>query len=310
MRQTVAYVFPGQGSQTIGMGQALFNNNTEAKLTFTEAEDVLGFKVSSLCFEGPKDALDDTLNAQPALLTTSIATLRAIRAHQGIQPPAFVAGHSMGEYSALVASGALNFSDGLRLVRERGRLMKKAGEQKPGAMAAILGLDTEPVAKICTQTAGVQIANDNAPGQIVISGSMAGIEKAMASATEAGARKVVQLAVSIAAHSTLMTTIVDEFKQTILAAKINPPKVPIISNITARPLETSSDVQNELIQQLTAPVHWVDSVKYMISQGTKVFVEIGPGDVLMGLIRRIDRGTQRIPISNAGDIENLKQILA
>ncbi|MBS1252285.1 MAG: Malonyl CoA-acyl carrier protein transacylase [Anaerolineales bacterium] len=306
MTKRIAFVFPGQGSQAVGIGQELYQTFAEAKTLFEQANDVLGFDLAALCFEGPKETLDDTLNAQPALLTASSAALRALQREAGPITPAFVAGHSMGEYSALVAAGALSFADGLRLVRERGRLMKKAGERNPGGMAAVLGLDEETVADVCQETGDVQVANDNAPGQIVISGTPEGIDRATKLATEAGAKRVIRLAVSIAAHSVLMASIVDEFAAAVRSATIRTPEVPVVGNITARPLEDVPAIEEELIQQLTAPVRWVDSIRYMVEQGVDTFVEIGPGDVLTGLIRRIDRSVGRLNASGRDDITQLK----
>lgn len=284
------------------MGQELYETFPEAQRVFQDANGILGFNLGKLCFEGPIETLDDTINAQPALLTASVAALRALQHQTDIDAPAFVAGHSMGEYSALVMAGALRFADGLRLVQERGRLMKLAGERNPGGMAAVLGLDEPTVADVCNQAGDVQIANDNAPGQIVISGTFDGIERAMDLASEARAKRVIRLAVSIAAHSVLMNSIVDEFAQAVKDTLIRPPKIPVVGNITARPLDSVTAIQEELVQQLTAPVRWVDSVNYMVEQGAGTFVEIGPGNVLTGLIRRINQGVKRLNISTPADI--------
>lgn len=310
MTAQIAFVFPGQGSQQVEMGQDLYRASPEARAVFEDANRILDFDLTNLCFEGPKETLDDTVNAQPALLTVSIAALRALQHRTDLTTPAFVAGHSMGEYSALVAAGALSFADGLWLVRERGRLMKLAGERNPGGMAAVLGLDEQTVADICRQAGGVQVANDNAPGQIVISGTFDGIERAMDLASEAGARRVIRLAVSIAAHSVLMNSIVDEFAEAVRATPIQSPGIPVVGNIAARPLESVPAIQQELIQQLTHPVRWVDSIRYMMDQGVGTFVEIGSGDVLAGLIRRIDRGAKRINVRSPSDIAEFKSLAA
>jgi len=226
----------------------------------------------------------------------SVALLRALESDR-LQAPGFVAGHSLGEYSALVAAGAMDFAAGLQLVRERGRLMKEAGERSPGGMAAVLGLETEVVNEVCRQarekTGGViQVANYNSPGQIVISGDFGARDVAIELAKARGARKVVPLAVSIAAHSPLMECIVDEFRQAVKAVEFRRPTVPVVANVSAVPLESVEAVREELVQQLTSPVRWVESMQYMTGQGVTEFVEIGPKDVLTKLMRRIDKSVQ------------------
>lgn len=309
----LALLFPGQGSQAVGMGQALAQRYPAARAIFAEADDTLGFALSALCFEGPEDELTDTINAQPALLTASVAALAALQSEAGALPaPAFFAGHSMGEYSALVAAGAINFADGLRLVRERGRLMKEAGDRAPGKMAAILGLDEPVVAQICAdaQTAGggvVQVANDNCPGQIVISGDAAGMERAMADLEAAGARKVVALAVSIAAHSPLMASAADELRAAIQSTPVHPPVAPILGNTSAAPITDADAIRAELVAQLTGSVRWTASMQHAVDAGVETFVEIGPGDVLAGLMKRIARKSVRFSV---GDPEGVETFLA
>jgi [acyl-carrier-protein] S-malonyltransferase len=310
MTETVAFLFPGQGSQVLGMGQDLARAYSAARDTFAEADDLLGFSLSTLCFEGPEEALDDTINTQPAIFVASLATLRALRSQGWTALPGFTAGHSLGEYSALVASGALTFADGLRLVRERGRLMKEAGERSPGGMAAILKVDDETVTDICqraSQEAGtvVQVANYNSPGQVVISGDNKALELAMEMAQAAGARRVVRLAISIAAHSPLMAAIADEFRQAVEATPIQLPQVPVVANITARLLNSVDGIHQEMVGQLTSSVRWVDSVKYMLSQGTTGFIEIGPKDVLTGLVRRIDKGVKAVACGTVDSVQAL-----
>jgi [acyl-carrier-protein] S-malonyltransferase len=298
----VAFIFPGQGSQVVGMGQDLAQEPAAAAV-FAEADAVLGFPLSRLCFEGPADVLTDTVNAQPAILAVSMAALRVWQASGEAPRPCYVAGHSMGEYSALVAAGALDFGDGLRLVRVRGQLMKRAGEAQPGGMAAVLGLAREALEEVCAragrETGGVvQIANDNAPGQIVISGERPALERAGELAKAAGAKRVVPLAVSIAAHSPLMRSALDDFRQAVEATPLRPPSVPVISNIQARPLDGVQAIREELVRQLVSPVRWTESVAWMSAQGVTTFVEVGPGTVLTGLVKRIAPTAQ---VGNVGD---------
>jgi [acyl-carrier-protein] S-malonyltransferase len=306
----VAYLFPGQGSQRVGMGRDLYEAYPAAREVFDEADRILGFSLSRLCFEGPEETLTDTVNAQPALFTTSRACWRALQsAVPGAFPaPSFVAGHSLGEYSALAAAGALDFANGLRLVRERGRLMKLAGERSPGGMAAILGLDDAIVDEICLQAREekvVQTANYNAPGQVVISGDAVALERAMALATEAGARRVVRLAVSIAAHSPLMACIADDFRLAVESTPLRDPAAPVVANITAGPLASVAAIREEMVGQLTSPVRWVASMQYVLNEGVTTFVELGPGQVLTGLLKRIDRSVRRVNVSSAADLQEL-----
>lgn len=280
------------------MGYDFYERSPEARAVFDQADAQLGFALSKLCFDGPEDALTDTINQQPALFVTSIAAWQVMLA-QGWEPPAFVAGHSLGEFSALVAAGSLSFADGLNLVRRRGELMKLAGQREPGAMAAILALETAVVQQLCTQASEetgqvVQLANDNCPGQLVISGDKDALMVAMAFAKEAGARKVVQLPITIAAHSPLMASVAAEFGQAVAETPFHPPQVPVIGNVTAQPLLTAEAIRAEAKAQLTSPVAWTDSVHYMVAQGVNTFVEVGAGEVLLGLVKRINRQAQRI----------------
>ena len=296
----IAFLFPGQGSQYVGMGQDLYEAYPEARATFDQANDVLGFALSGLCFNGPEETLKDTINTQPAIFVTSVALLRALESNK-LQPPGLVAGHSLGEYSALMAAGAMDFAAGLQLVRERGRLMKEAGERSPGGMAAVLGLETEVVDQVCRQareeTRGIlQVANYNSPGQIVISGDFKTRDVAIELAKAAGARRVVPLAVSIASHSPLMECITEEFRQAVEAVEFRRPAVPVVANVSAAPLESVEALREELVQQLTSPVRWVESIRYMIGQGVTEFVEIGPKDVLKKLMRRIDKSVQAMSV--------------
>jgi len=279
------------------MGRDLYDAFPAARAVFAQADSILGIALSQLCFEGPSEVLNDTFNTQPAILATSIAALRVLEEH-GMDSPAYVAGHSMGEFSALVAAGAVSFEDGLRLVRERGRLMKQAGEQSPGGMAAILGLEREQLEAICAtvqEQSGeyVGIANDNCPGQLVISGTLVSLERAMEVAKEQGARRTVRLAVSIAAHSPLMAEAAAEFRRVLDATPFRKPAVPLVANATARPLTDPDGIRDALGRQLTSPVRWAESVRWMIGQGVTRFVEVGPKEVLTGLLRRIDRTVER-----------------
>jgi len=288
------------------MGQDACEAYPSVRGLFDEADALLGFPLSALCFTGPLEVLNDTINTQPAIFVTSVALWRVIEPR--LSGAAFFAGHSLGEYSALVAAGALDFAAGLRLVRERGRLMKAAGEQGQGGMAAVLGLDEATLDGICEQaraaTGGVvQAANYNAPGQVVISGDETALTEVMARAEAAGARKVVRLAVSIAAHSPLMAAAAASFRQAVEATPFRAPKAPVVGNVTAKPLTIVGEIVDELVRQLTAPVRWTESVQWMISQGVDAFVEVGPGQVLTGLVKRIDRSLQRLTVGNVADIQ-------
>lgn len=296
-----AYVFPGQGSQAIGMGLDLYRDSKRARETFEEADDALGFAISRLCFEGPEDQLRDTINSQPAILTTSVACLRAADMN-GSPGPSYVAGHSLGEYTALVAANVLDFADAVRLVRERGRLMQEAGKVSPGSMAAIIGLDDEAVDEVCLET-GAEIANLNCAGQVVISGTKEAVAQTMDLAQSRGAVGVVPLIVSGAFHSVLMRPATEGMTRAVSQLEFRTPTVPIVANCTALPMTTSAEVREELLQQLCQCVQWQPSVEYMVNAGVSTFIEIGPGIVLSKLIKRISRSVQ---VLNVGDIESIK----
>lgn len=289
---TTAYVFPGQGSQFVGMGSDLARLRPIARSFFERADAALGFALSRLCFEGPESELNDTLNTQPAIFTHSMAAHAAVEMSGEVEAPSFVAGHSLGELSALCAAGALTFEDGIRLARERGRLMKLAGERQPGSMAAVIGLDTDTLRAVCAEVSpahppGVVVANDNCPGQVVISGDKDAVTAAGAAARSRGAKRVVPLAVSIASHSPLMAGVSDEFAQVVAGTPFQPARVPVVANTSARPITHPDDIRAELCAQLTSPVRWTESVQWMRAQGVTAFVEIGPKDVLINLIKRI-----------------------
>lgn len=280
------------------MGLDLSDRVSEARAVFDQADELLGFSLSQLCFSGPEEALIDTINQQPAIFTTSVATWHWLQA-SGWETPAFVAGHSLGEFSALVAAGALSFADGLKLVRRRGELMKAAGEKDPGAMAAILALDIPTCEQICNEASErngrpVQVANDNCPGQVVISGDSEALETAMELAQAAGARKVVKLPISIAAHSQLMASAAEAFAHAVDETAIQEASCPVIGNVSARPLTTPDDIRAELKAQLTAGVAWTSSMNYLLEQGVAAFVEVGPGETLLSFMKRIDRKSKRI----------------
>ena len=300
-QEAIAFVFPGQGSQFVGMGRELATFPDALRL-FAQADEVLGLPLSRLCLKGPEAELNDTVNTQPAIVTHSIATLRVIESRTDLKEQLkLVAGHSLGEFSALVCAGALSFADALRLVRERGRLMKRAGEQHPGAMAAILNLDRAKLDDICAQASRVtdqpvQVANDNCPGQIVISGDRAALDKAMEMAKARGAKRCIPLAVSIAAHSPLMAGAAQEFRAVLESAQWADLHLPVIANATARPA-SRGDLINLLLAQLTSPVRWTESVQFMIGKGVTRFVEVGPKDVLCGLIKRIDAAVTAQPFT-------------
>ncbi len=289
----IAYVFPGQGSQWTGMGHDLYTNLPEARAVFEEADSVLGLPLSRLCFEGPEDVLRQTVNAQPAIMTVSVAYFRTSPQLKDRPQPSFVAGHSLGEYTALVAAGTLSFADALRLARERGRLMQEAGDRASGGMLAVIGLDEDIAQTIC-QATGMEIANINCPGQIAISGPTEVIDRAAQLAKEMGALKVIPLQVSGAFHSRLMQPAADGMARAVSGLQFRDAAIPIVANTTAQPMTSGDALKAELLNQLCHPVLWQRSVEWMIGEGTAEFVEIGPGQVLTGLIKRISRDAKAI----------------
>jgi [acyl-carrier-protein] S-malonyltransferase len=305
---TLAWLFPGQGAQSIGMGQSLYDHSPIARATYEEADEVLGMSLSQLMFSGDKAELDDTVNTQPALYVHSIAAWRAAQEAGVLPPAAFAAGHSLGEYSALAAVGALEYAAGLRLVSERGRLMKMAGELNPGKMAAILNLDDATVTQICADASSeeerVQVANYNTTGQVVISGASAAVERAMQAASDAGARRVVALDISIAAHSPLMAMAQAPLANAIDAATLHTPPIPVIGNTTVTSLTTVEAIRSELKAQLVGSVRWTDTISYLAAHGVDTVLEIGNGDVLIGLVKRIDKSIRRYSLSTWEHIQN------
>ena len=292
---TIAFVFPGQGSQSVGMGRALAEASPAAAAVFAAADAALGEPISRLAWDGPADQLDRTENAQPALLATSIAYLEALRerwAREGIAAPTplFAAGHSMGQYSAFVAAGVISLADGVRLVRERGRLMQASGQGRDGAMAAILGLDDAAIPALVEAVSrhGVfGVANRNAPGQLVVSGERAAIDATGAIAKELGARKTIVLPVSVAAHSPLMAEAAEGMRAHLATIAFGDPSIPLLANADARPVLTADACRAELVEHLTAGVDWVAAVQQMAADDVDTFIEVGPGKVLAGLIKRI-----------------------
>lgn len=303
-----ALVFPGQGSQETGMGADLALAFPEAQSVFAQADDILGFPLSALCFEGSADDVNNTFNTQPALYVMGVALLRILETSYGEDlRPAFVAGHSLGQFTALTAAGALDFAAGLPLVRERGRLMNEASHRQPGAMAALLGLNADAVRELCrevTEQTGriVVLANDNCPGQIVISGESAAIDAALPLATARGAKRAIPLAVSVASHSPLMQSITQEFEQALDAVPFSTPMTSIVDNVTARPITSPDAIRQQLGAQLTSTVRWTESVEYMLALGVDTFIELGPKDVLSGLIKRIDRNATRFALNSADSV--------
>ena len=309
----IAFVFPGQGSQTVGMGQQLADQYPEVMLYFKKADERLSVELSKLIFEGPQEELTKTVNTQPALLTTSLAILE--RFQKAAIKPDYVAGHSLGEYTALVAAGALTFEDGVYAVRKRGEFMEGAVPNGEGSMAAILGLDREPLSKVTAEVSDsgfpVSLANLNCPGQIVISGSRKGVELASAKAKEAGAKRAIPLEVSGPFHSSLMKPAASELRQVLDGLDMNSARIPVIANVSANPMTTAEEIKESLIEQLYSPVLWEDSVVKMIELGVDTFIEIGPGKVLSGLIKKINRSVKTYSISDEEScqsvIESLKE---
>jgi [acyl-carrier-protein] S-malonyltransferase len=301
-----AFLFPGQGSQKPGMGRELAANFETARRIFEEADSALGFAISQLCFEGPEESLKLTENTQPAILTCSMATLAVLR-EKGLDP-AYVAGHSLGEYSALVAAGALSFPDALRLVRRRGRYMQEAVPDGLGAMAAVMGLAPEKLEDVCQQAAQgevVSAANLNSPGQIVIAGHRGAIERAVELAKQAGARKAVVLQVSAPFHCALMQPAADRLAGDLDAAAISDLKVPLVNNVAAREITTAEDARDGLKKQVVNAVRWEDSMRVLVARGVDRYVEVGCGKVLTGLLRNIDRSLNGAHVEDLATLEKL-----
>jgi [acyl-carrier-protein] S-malonyltransferase len=301
-----AFLFPGQGSQSIGMGKEFFDNFAYVKRLFEEADDALHFRISTLCFQGPDEALKLTENTQPAILTTSIAALRVLQNERG-WTPRLTAGHSLGEYSSLVASGALTFSDAVRIVRLRGRFMQEAVPVGEGGMAAVLGMEPEEVERLCQESAGDQVlspANYNGPGQIVISGHLAAIERALAAVKQKG-KKGILLPVSAPFHSPLMQGAGERLARELERIPVGDLQVPVITNVEAEINSRKERVKSLLVTQVSSPVKWEASMRRLGKEGVERVIEIGPGRVLSGLMKRIDPGVETAQID---DISSLKKI--
>ena len=297
-----AYIFPGQGSQYVGMGRDLCEKNAAARELFARADKILDISLSGICFDGPEQELKQTKNTQPAIFLHSIALTQLVEHGDA----AMAAGHSLGEYSALVFAGALSFDDGLRLVRLRGELMQKAGEEQPGTMAAVIGLGPSVVVEVCADASAagiVQCANYNSPGQIVISGSVAGVRKAMELAKARGAKLVKELVVSGAFHSPLMQSAAEGLRRALESAPVTDARIPVYANVTARPVQKAQEIRTLLEQQLTNAVRWEESVREMIRDGAVAMTELGPGKVLQGLVKRIDSSVEVRGIDTFADVE-------
>lgn len=306
----IAFVFPGQGSQYVGMGRELAEKFPQARAAFEEADEALGFPLTKLCWEGPEEELKITYNTQPALLATSIACLRALTEH-GIKAD-FVAGHSLGEYSALVAAGALNYQDALKLVRFRGEAMTQAVPAGEGTMAAVLGMTTEKIQELCKAAGAeglgvVEPANFNCPGQVVIAGNTPAVEKAVSMAKGMGAKRAVMLSVSGPFHSSLLASAREAMGERLKNAQVNDAQIPVVANVHAKFISAKADIVEALTNQVNSPVLWEDSIRTLADAGVDTFVEVGPGRVLSGLIKKI---VKEVKILNVEDLASLENSLA
>lgn len=310
----IALLFPGQGSQGVGMGKAMAERFSIARTVYEEANDILGYDIAKLCFEGPEDELTLTRNSQPAIFITSVACFRALRESVPQLPlPVAAAGLSLGEFSAHVAAGSFSFAEGVRLVQKRAEAMQDACDVEPSGMASIVGLDEGAVREICASLQGLgvlDIANFNSPGQIAISGSMPAVEAAMAEAGKRGAMKAVPLQVSGAFHSRLMKPAEEKLRAAVAAAGIVAPGYPVIANATALPVTDPSEVRETLIRQLCSPVLWEKSMRYCIEQGVDLFIEVGHGRILTGLLRRIDKRHRGLDVQDPGSFVKISESIA
>lgn len=307
----LAYIFPGQGSQSVGMGKDLFDNFAVSRAVFEEADDALGFSLSEMCFAGTAEDLALTANTQPAILSVSVAAFRAMKA-EGFSMPGFVAGHSLGEYSALVAAGAIEFSDAVKVVRKRGQYMQEAVPVGVGAMAAILGLDLQTVEAACAEAAGGEVcssANINSPSQIVIAGAAGAVDRAIEILKERGAKRAIKLNVSAPFHCDLMKPAQEQLEKDLAEIKYRDLIFPIIENVTAQANQRGERVKTALTEQVSKPVRWAQSVEHLIAQGVNTFVEVGAGKVLSGLVRQINRDVRCLNVENTESLRNTKENL-
>ena len=303
----IAFLFPGQGSQHAGMGKDLAENFSVARQVFEEANEALGFDLASLCYDGPEEDLKLTANTQPAILTTSVAALRVLESETGLVP-AYAAGHSLGEYSALVCAGALAFADAVRIVRQRGTFMQEAVPVGTGSMAAILGLDLEALDAVCSEAAQGQVvspANYNSDGQVVIAGHTEAVERAILLAKEKGAKRAMPLPVSAPFHCSLMVPAGDRLAAVLADITVNDMLFPVITNVEAAPNQEASRVRELLVRQVSAPVRWQETIACMVNLGVESYVEIGPGKVLSGLVKRMAKGSTIQNVQNVADIKVL-----
>ena len=329
MTTQVAFLFPGQGSQAVGMGADVFEASPAARRVFESADEALGMSLSTICFQGPDDVLRETINTQPAIVTVSLALLAALQEalneHTSYWSspliPSYTAGHSVGEYAALVVSGALRLQDAIRLVRERGRLMHHEGTVCPGGMAAVIGMDAEILQEVCQEASSqavatpgtinhpglgqVSVANFNAPGQIVISGEQGALSLAMEQAKARGAKRIIPLTVSGAFHSQVMQPAAEGLARAMNSYKVFDATIPIIGNIHAAPLTEAHAIREELAQQIAAPVQWIRTIEYLVEAGVTTFLEIGPGQALTGMVKRIAKGVITLNVSSKTDIEKV-----
>src|SRR5690348_360979 len=307
----IALIFPGQGSQSVGMGKDLYEKYPLARQTFEEADDALGYKLSAVCFEGPEDQLRLTEITQPAILTTSIAALRVLETRT--PKPCYVAGHSLGEYSAHVVAGTISFADAVRTVRNRGKYMQEAVPVGTGAMAAILGMNLDGVGEVCGEAAQGKVcepANINSPDQIVISGDTAAVERAVKLAQERGAKRAILLQVSAPFHCSLMKPAQERLAVDLQKLEFAAPKIPVVSNVYAKPVEDAESSREALVRQVTGSVKWSESMKLLIARGVQTFVEVGPGKVLCGLMRQIDRSKKCVNVEDEASLQKTLEYLA